>query len=320
MKGDPVTTPESRKLLVALDGSEQAMAAVEYVATVFPREYTRIDLFHVSEQLSDLFADMEANPLYKTKTGRLRQWITDQQHKTHGYLENARESLLTAGFPADQVATRIKPKKLGVVRDIVKTSYDEYSAVIVGRSGLSRLKDRLLLKNVAFQLVGKIHHLPVVVVGGRPRKRKLCVAFDGSSGSLRGVSWVGHLMAGSDCQIALLSLISQGGRFWLDDEELFVESLSEGVVSECRGKVEPCIQTACDLLVKGGVAPENISHQVEVTDTERAQFIVKWATENGCDTIVLGRRSLVSFLDALFVGRISDKVLNLADQLAVWVI
>ncbi|MEJ2642941.1 MAG: universal stress protein [Desulfosarcinaceae bacterium] len=315
-----MTTPESRKLLVALDGSEQAMAAVEYVAAVFPREHIRIDLFHVSEQLSDLFADMEANPLYKTKTSRLRQWITDQQHKTHHYLESARESLLTAGFPEEQVTTRIQPKKLGVVRDIVKTSYDAYSAVIVGRSGLSRLKDRLLLKNVAFQLVGKVHHLPLVVVGGRPRKRKLCVAFDGSSGSLRGVSWVSHLVGGGDCQIALLSLVSQGGRFWIDDEEFFLRSLSEEAVSQCREKVGPCIQSACDLLVKGGLAPENVSQRIEATDTERAAFIVKWATENGCDTIVLGRRSLVSFLDALFVGRISDRGLNLADKLAVWVI
>jgi nucleotide-binding universal stress UspA family protein len=315
-----VSTPESRKLLVAIDGSEQAMAAVQYVAAVFPREQTRIDLFHVSEQLSDLFADMEANPLYKTKTSRLRQWITDQQHKTHLYLESARESLLTAGFPEDQVTMRIQPKKLGVVRDIVKASYDEYSAVVVGRTGLSRLKDKLLLKNVAFQLVGKIHHLPVVVVGGQPRKQKLCVAFDGSSGSQRGVSWVSHLVSGSDCQVALLSLVSQGGRFWINDEEFFLKSLSEEAVSHCHEQVGPCIQAACDLLVKGGLAPENVSQQIQATDAERAPYIVKWATENGCDSIVLGRRSLVSFLDALFVGRISDKVLGLADQLAVWVI
>jgi nucleotide-binding universal stress UspA family protein len=315
-----VTTPASRKLLVALDGSGQAMAAVEYVAAVFPREHTQIDLFHVSEQLSDLFADMEANPLYKTKTGPLRHWIADQQHKTHLYLESARESLLTAGFPEEQVRTRIQPKKLGVVRDIVKASYDAYSAVVVGRSGLSRLKDKLLLKNVAFQLVGKIHHLPVVVVGGRPRKRKLCVAFDGSSGSQRGVSWVGHLVGGSDCQITLLSLVSQGGRFWIEDDEFSLESHSEEALSRCHDKVGPYIQAACDLLVKGGLAPENVNHQIKATEAERAPYIVKWATENGCDTIVLGRRGLVSFLDAFFVGRISDKVLNLADQFAVWVI
>jgi hypothetical protein len=35
-KGEPVSTPPSRKLLVALDGSDQAMAAVEYVAAVSP--------------------------------------------------------------------------------------------------------------------------------------------------------------------------------------------------------------------------------------------------------------------------------------------
>jgi len=314
-----VPTPPSRKLLVALDGSEQAMAAVEYVAAVFPRKDIQIDLFHISEQLSDLFEDMEANPLYKTKTNRLRQWINDQQHQTHAYLKTARDSLLTAGFPEEQVTMRIQPKKLGVVRDIQKASYDEYSAVVVGRTGLSRLKD-MFLKNVAFQLVGKLNHLPVVVVGGQPQKRKLCVAFDGSPGSQRGVSWVSHLVGGSGCKVALLSLVSQKGRFWIDDEEYFLESPGEEDLAKCREKVGPCLQAASETLINGGLAPENVSYQIEVADSERAPSIVQWATDNDCDTIVVGRRGLVSFLDAFFVGRISDKVLNLADELAVWVI
>ena len=225
-------TPPSRTLLVAEDGSEQAMAAVEYVAAVFPREHTKIDLFHVSEQLSDLFEDMEANPLYKTKTNRLRVWINDQQKQTHAYLDSARESLLAAGFPKEQVAMRIQPKKLGVVRDIQKASYDDYSAIVVGRTGLSRLKD-IFLKSVAFQLVGKIHHLPVVVVGGQPRRRKLCIAYDGSPGSQRGVSWVSHLVGGSDCKVSLLSLVSKRGHFWIYDEESFLESSGDEAFEQC---------------------------------------------------------------------------------------
>lgn len=312
-------TPPSRKLLVALDGSEQAMAAVGYVATVFPRENTQIDLFHVSEQLSDLFADMEANPLYKTKTNRLRQWISEQQKTTHAYLDIARESLLSAGFSEDQVAVRIQPKKLGVVRDIQKASYNDYSAVVVGRTGLSRLKD-MFLKNVAFQLVGKLHHLPVIVVGGQPREPNLCVAFDGSSGSQRGVSWVSHLVGGSDCKVSLLSLISRRGKFWIDDEEYFLDASGEDALSHCRGKVEPGILEACNHLIGAGLPKENVNHEIQTIDAERAPLIVKWACDNGCDTVVVGRRGLVSFLDAFFVGRISEKVLNLADNLAVWVI
>lgn len=295
------------------------MAAVEYVAAIFPHENTKVDIFHVSEQLSDLFEDMEANPLYKTKTSRLRQWITDQQKHTHDYLDKARDNLLAAGFPEDQVEICIHPKKLGVVRDIQKASYDDYSAILVGRSGLSRLKD-MFMKNVAFQLVGKIHHLPVVVVGGQPRKRKLCLAFDGSPGSQRSVSWVSHLVGGSDCKVSLLSLLSQRGNFWIDEEEYHLESAGEAALSNCRDKVEPCLQEARERLVEGGLPEENVSHAIQAVETDRAPHIVQWAADNDCDTVVVGRRGLVSFLDAFFVGRISEKVLNLADDLAVWVI
>ena len=46
----------------------------------------------------------------------------------------------------------------------------------------------------------------------------------------------------------------------------------------------------------------------------------KESFQKAARSLETGRDGLVSFLDALFVGRISDKVLNLADQLAVWVI
>jgi nucleotide-binding universal stress UspA family protein len=131
---------------------------------------------------------------------------------------------------------------------------------------------------------------------------------------------VSRLVGGSDCQVALLSLVSQKGRFWIEDEEYFLESIGDEALARCQERVGPCLQSACETLIEGGLAPENVSRQIEATDAERAPHIVKWATRNGCDTIVLGRRGLVSFLDALFVGRISDKVLDLADELAVWVV
>jgi hypothetical protein len=37
-------------------------------------------------------------------------------------------------------------------------------------------------------------------------------------------------------------------------------------------------------------------------------------------SVVLGRRGLITFIDEYFVGRISDQVLKLADQMAVWII
>jgi hypothetical protein len=42
--------------------------------------------------------------------------------------------------------------------------------------------------------------------------------------------------------------------------------------------------------------------------------------DNRFGGIVLGRQGLITFIDEFFVGRVSDRVLKLADQLAVWII
>jgi len=39
----------------------------------------------------------------------------------------------------------------------------------------------------------------------------------------------------------------------------------------------------------------------------------------GFGSIVVGRRGLISFIEAFFIGRVSSKVLNMADKLALWV-
>jgi hypothetical protein len=42
--------------------------------------------------------------------------------------------------------------------------------------------------------------------------------------------------------------------------------------------------------------------------------------DNHFGGVVLGRRGLITFIDEYFIGRVSDRVLKLADQLAVWII
>jgi nucleotide-binding universal stress UspA family protein len=55
-------------------------------------------------------------------------------------------------------------------------------------------------------------------------------------------------------------------------------------------------------------------------DRDRASHIVQEAEKNNAGSIVVGRRGLVTFIDEFFIGRVSDQVLKLADELAVWVI
>ncbi|MGD9212962.1 MAG: universal stress protein, partial [Desulfobacteraceae bacterium] len=231
------------KLLVAIDGSKQAMKAVHYVAAVFSPKTTHIVLFHVSEPMSDLFSEIKNNQFYQTKLPRLRNWVADEQKHITEYMQKALAHLITAGFSEKQIQIKITPKKLDITRDIVKESYQQYDAVVVGRTGVSRFKD-YLIKSVALKLVGQIKHIPVIVIGGSPASKRICIGFDGSDCAMKGVNWVSRLLGASDCKIQLLSLLSHKGKFWLNGKEYFLPTDQDNAFEKGYKVVSPCVNSA----------------------------------------------------------------------------
>ena len=170
------------------------------------------------------------------------------------------------------------------------------------------------------KLVAKIKHIPVVVVGGKPDAKNLLVAFDGTHGAMRGVACVAALVGTSDHHLQLYSLISHQGKFWVGDEEFFIADNSDDPKETVEHRIGPHLGEARSRLLEEGMAPERISIKIHAVNRDRAAHIVEEAMRNDFGGVVLGRRGLITFIDEYFVGRVSNQVLKLADQLAVWII
>jgi nucleotide-binding universal stress UspA family protein len=72
-------------------------------------------------------------------------------------------------------------------------------------------------------------------------------------------------------------------------------------------------------LGKAGVKGDQVSTKVVTGVASRAKAIVEEARKGGYGTIVMGRRGL-SRLEEFYMGRVSNKVLQLAKEMAVWVV
>lgn len=312
------TSGAQNKILVAIDGSKQAMQAVLYVATIFPPTTTRVVLYHVSEPVSDLFSEFKTNQYYQSKLPGLRNWVADEQKHIAEYMQTASTQLMEAGFPKDRIEIKITQKKIGIARDIVKESYNQYHAVVVGRTGVSRFKD-FLMKSVAIKLVGQIKHIPIIVMGGTPVSKRICIGFDGSDCAMKGVTWVSSLLGGSGCKVQILSLLSQKGKFWLDGKEYRLPADASNAFEEGSKSISPCVNNAKERLARAGIPEENITIRIEVLNTDPAERIVDEVISCGFGSVVIGRRTLVSFFEEVFVGRVSSKVLKKADSVAVWI-
>ena len=307
------------KILIAVDGSEQSLRAIRYAAGIFSPQNTHIVLFHIQAQVSELFSDLVDYPHYKRRMTGLKRWATEQKTEVLSAMDSAIVYFKRKGFPESAITTKTPTRALGITDDIVKESYNDYQAIVVGRTGVSRFKD-WVLKSTAMKLVPKIKHIPIVVVGGDPDAKNLLLAFDGTHGAMKGVVYAGSLVGKSDHHMLLYSMIDGEKKFWEGDAPFLFFNDAKANFDTGTHEIGPQLKDACKRLVDEGIDPEQISIKIHVANGERGYRIVQEAQENQCGSVVMGRRELITFIDEYFIGRVSDKVLKLADQLALWIV
>ena len=289
------------KILIAVDGSDQSLQAVRYASLIMPCKHTEVVLFYIGDKFSELFFDLDRNPLYKSKMLEIKRWMAEQQNHINNFFKICSDILFKAGFPEDSVVVKTQTKKLSVSRDISKESYNDYTAVLMGRTGISKLKD-MFVKSLATKLVGTINHIPIIVVGGIPSSKKVLMAFDGSHSSLKGLTSVGLALGHSECDIMMCYVVKAGKN---------IESQKE--------QIELDFKKAGEKIINAGMAESAVHNKILTAHKSLAAGIVGEAIAGDYGTIVIGRRSLVTFIEEVIIGRVSNKVLNSASEMAVWI-
>jgi nucleotide-binding universal stress UspA family protein len=305
------------KLLIAVDGSRQALAAVRYISRVVTPEDKHVTLFHILPDLPEPFLDLNLSGAGSEDLFIIDEWRKEQKRFSEEKLEAAHQVLLNAGFVSNQVQSVVGVKQVGVARDILAESHKGYNAVVIGRTGKSALPG-LSIGGVANKLMGAMYHLPLIIVGGEPDPSKLLLAFDGSSGSENCVDFVGALLGDTEKEVLLCHVIRP-----LDLQQtgadFFKPSYAKEWIEANRRRIVPALTEAKDDLVNAGMSASRIGFEILAESLSRAGALVQEAKSRNFGTIVVGRRGL-TIVNEFLIGRVSTKVVNLAGDRVVWVV
>ena len=291
-----------RKILLAVDGSEQAFEAARYVSQLFLPNCMEVVLFHS-------FWEARKDPAYRHRQAFIAEWMSEQERAIQEFLERARRLFLDRGVPEDLVITKIKERKLGIVRDIVEECQGDFDAVVVGREGMSKLKD-LVLGSIAKELIQCPLTIPLCVVGGTPAVGRILLGMDASQGAMKALDYLGTMLNCTDCEGALFHVIKAFD---------FVIASAGEELQKTERAAKLCLEEAICHLEQEGLSRDRITTKIAAVTDTCSRAIVEEAREGGYGTIVVGRRNL-SGLKQYFIGRVSNKVLKLAKEMAVWVV
>ena len=158
----------SPKILVALDASDGAWRAVEYVAQTFGKTPgVEVMFLHILAGLPPAFWDDGHILEDKEREARERmigQWQAEQEKNWLGLVAKAKDTLVAAGIAAEAVGARFTPKYYDVAEDIINEATSAgCSTVVMGRRGLGKAK-ALLLGSVTTKVVHNAKGCAVTIV------------------------------------------------------------------------------------------------------------------------------------------------------------
>ena len=154
----------AHKILIAFDESVNAMRAVEFVAKAFTKD-KKITLFSVTPDTAAL-CDMNSpslTPYFMEQKGTFCTLEEKKKDLLNEAQKKAKQLLLDAGFKGQNIKTKVQTKKKGVARDIVNEASAGYDTIVIGRRGLSGIKEFFIgsISNKVLNLASSVSILVV---------------------------------------------------------------------------------------------------------------------------------------------------------------
>ena len=292
-----------KRMLIALDGSDRAFETIKYVAQIPPFLETDVVLFTVVSKIPETYWDLERQPNVGQRIREIHAWELHNAKTLREYMGQAKQNLVEAGFQPNAITIDIHEREKGIARDIVAESNRGYDAVVVGRKGKTKTPG-INLGGITTKLLEKISFLPLLVVGRFSMPKNVLIALDGSDTSMRIVDYVGKTLPGFDCHVTLSHV---------------VRSDDPGFIRLAEERIKPIFNVAKSHLVSCGFLDDKIDTKLISGTSSRAKAIVDEAEQGSFGTIVVGRRGVTQTRD-FFMGRVSNKLVQLAKGKVVWVV
>lgn len=154
----------AKKVLIAFDDSENAMRGVRYVADTHKTE-NHVTLFSVIPDTADIcqMDSKELTPYFKSQRTAFCTLEDKKKELLTAAMEKARQVLVDAGFAESAIDTKITVKKSGIARDIVNEANDGYDVVVIGRRGISGIKE-LFLGSISQKVLSLAKDISICII------------------------------------------------------------------------------------------------------------------------------------------------------------
>ena len=303
------------KLVVAVDNSQNSNQALDYVALMLSSKIDLVlELLYVVPGLPPLFDDPQVRRESKKQIEAIEK---RNRELADTILSEARDRLISRGFPKNNIHTKAETKKQGPARDICQyAGMHNARAIVIGARGRSRL-EKFFTGSVSSHIIENCRGVPIVQVNSQVDSKKVLMAIDASDNAMCAVDTAAEMMAGSDAEITLIHTTQDLGSYLPDEVVSAAPEMQEVWQTKLEEQIAPFMTRARDKLIKAGMSEKQITSKIISGTRNPADDILNYARKNGFGSIVMGRHGS-SNKQEYALGGVSGKVLQASANMAIW--
>ncbi len=152
-------------ILIALDESENALRSVDFVCRHFTPDHQVTFMSVVPDTAA--ICNMNSptlTPYFMSQKEAFCDLENKKNEVVRSAMEQARERLIRSGFAAENLSLKVEGQKEGVARDILAEAQKGYDVIVLGRRGMSGVKE-FFMGSVSQKILHGAGGIPVVLVG-----------------------------------------------------------------------------------------------------------------------------------------------------------
>ena len=313
-----------QRVLIAVDGSIQATHAALYAARILIHEKTKFTLFLVENTVPEAFWDNQPNGTEEPGPVKLNGWWEENHIRyNRKIIEKIRTDLIKEGFSNEAIEVKIRPRRMGIARDIIRESKKGYDLVVAGRIG-HNIHTGAILGNCARKLISSITHVPLVIVGGNPDSTGVLIGFDASDGAKNCVRQLKKSIT-RKIEKVKICYVSRSLNLMSGSFDPFQASLDSYNTMEQehqihhQSRMRPHLQKAETILRDADFDRAGVDSIILRSYLSRSEGLMDEAKKSGYDTVMVGRRGH-SIVEDFLLGRVGDKLVQMGQDRAIWLV